>query len=164
MELVYEDLRVLAAELLARERPKHTLQPTALVHEAYLRLIGQERADIRSRTHFVALAASSMRRVLVDHARARNAEKRGGGAALARLGDELELAWEDPSELLDLDQALTRLARIHPRQAQVVELRFFGSQTLDEVAVELGLSRETVKLDWRFARAWLTSAMASVDG
>lgn len=164
MELVYDDLRAHAAELLARERPEHTLQPTALVHEAFVRLIGQERADIRSRTHFFAVAAAGMRRVLVDHARVRNAQKRGGGKALERLGEELALSWEDPSDLLDLDQALAKLARIHPRPAQVVELRFFGGMTLEEVGAALGLSRETVKLDWRFARAWLTSALAEAEG
>jgi len=163
MELVYDDLRAHAAQLLARERSEHTLQPTALVHEAYLRLIGQERADIRSRTHFFAVAAAGMRRVLVDHARARNAQKRGGGRALERLGDELAIPWEDPSALLDLDRALTRLADIHPRAAQVVELRFFGGLKLEEVGLELGLSRETVKIDWRFARAWLTNALAGTD-
>jgi RNA polymerase sigma factor (TIGR02999 family) len=163
MELVYDELRGLAADLLARERPEHTLQPTALVHEAYVRLIGQERAEIRSRTHFVALAAEQMRRVLVDHARVRLAEKRGGGQVLERLRDDLPSPWGDPANLVALDQALVRLARVHPRAAQVVELRFFGGMTLQDVGAVLGLSRETVKLDWRLARAWLTDALARPD-
>jgi RNA polymerase sigma factor (TIGR02999 family) len=155
MELVYEDLRELAAAHLARERGGHTLQPTALVHEAYLRLIGQERADIESRTHFLAVAALSMRRVLVDHARARRSEKRGGGREREGSAFEPATPWEDPSQLLDLDQALEGLARAHPRQAQVVELHVFGGLVLEDVGAALGLSRESAKLDWRFARAWL---------
>ena len=161
MELVYEDLRALAAAHLARERAGHTLQPTALVHEAYLRLIGQDRADIESRTHFLTVAALSMRRVLVDHARARTSEKRGGGRERESSLAEASISWEDPGQLLDLDQALDRLARSHPRQAQVVELHVFGGLVLEEVGAVLGLSRESAKLDWRFARAWL---LRELDG
>lgn len=164
MELVYDDLRALAAARLGRERPDHTLQPTALVHEAFLRLIGQERADIQSRTHFFAVAAISMRRVLVDHARARQAEKRGSGRAPERSQAEPALPWEDPSDLLDLDSALERLARSHPRQARVVELRFFGGMSLEEAGKALDLSRETAKLDWRFARAWLSNELGEPSG
>ena len=161
LELVYDDLRVLAAAYLGRERGEHTLQPTALVHEAYLRLIGQERADIRSRTHFFAVAALSMRRVLVDHARGRLSSKRGGGRTRVEPTDEVALPWEDPGELLDLDLALAKFARTHPRQAQVVELRFFGGLSLEEIGATLGLSRETAKLDWRFARAWLSNELGA---
>lgn len=164
MEFVYDDLRALAAARLAREGVGHTLQPTALVHEAYMRLIGQDRADVASRTHFLAVAATTMRRVLVDHARNRRAQKRRGGRRSEPLDEGHAVRWDDPGEVLDLDQALEKLARSHPRQAQVVELRFFGGLTLEEAGTALGLSRETAKLDWRFARAWLATELAPTAG
>lgn len=160
--LVYDDLRRVADELMARERPEHTLQPTALVHEAYLRLVAQPRVDSASRTHFIALAAGQMRRVLMLHARAHSARQEGSRTLLSP-GAEPTLPWENPEELLDLDQALVRLARSNPRAAKVVELRFFGGSSLEEIGLALGVSRETVKLDWRFARAWLTEALARTD-
>jgi RNA polymerase sigma-70 factor (ECF subfamily) len=160
---IYEDLRKLAASRMDSERADHTLQPTALAHEAFLRMIDQEHVDLRSRTHFLALAATMMRRVLVDHARARRAEKRGGSRRSAPLDEELGVQWQDPTEILALDEALIGLARAQPRQARVVELRFFGGLGLDETAQELGVSRETVKLDWRFARAWLNRALAGSE-
>lgn len=165
MEIIYDDLRVLASARLAREGVGHGLQPTALVHEAFLRLIEQDRFDIRGRTHFFAVAALTLRRVLIDHARARLAERRGGGLRAESLGSEGGQFWEDPGQLIDLDEALEKLARAHPRQAQVVELRFFAGMSLEEIGVSLEVSRETVKLDWRFARAWLARELdAPLDG
>jgi len=137
------------------ESQDHTLQPTALVHEAFLRLIDQDRVDVRGRTHFFALAATTMRRVLVDHARGKQAKKRGGRSKPEVLDDHQMVCWDDPADVLALDEALLKLAGTQPRQAQVVELRFFGGLTLEEAASALGVSRDTVKLDWRFARAWL---------
>lgn len=160
--LVYDELRRVADDLMSREGLQHTLQPTALVHEAYLRLIALPRVDIEGRTHFIALAAEQMRRVLMEHARAQRARQEGNRALLSP-GVEPTLPWESPEELLELDQALVRLARSNPRPARVVELRFFGGSSLAEVAAILGVSRETVKLDWRFARAWLIEALARTD-
>lgn len=165
MQLVYDDLRALASADLGRERIGHTLQPTALVHEAFLRLIEQDRVDLRGRTHFFAVAALTMRRVLVDHARSRLAAKRGGGSRTQSVPGDMAQVWEDPGQLIDLDLALERLARAHPRQAQVVEMRFFAGMSLEEVGMSLDVSRETVKLDWRFARAWLARELdATVEG
>ena len=164
---IYDDLRALAATRMAGERADHTLQPTALANEAFLRLLDQERVDLRSRTHFLALAATMMRRVLIDHARARKAEKRGGGQRIegldGSLAEELGVRALDADELLALVEALAGLARVQPRQARVVELRFFGGLGLEETATELGVSRETVKLDWRFARAWLNRALSGPE-
>ena len=159
-ESIYADLRRLAASRMRDERVGHTLQPTALAHEAFLRMIDQERADPRSRAHFLALAATMMRRVLVDHARARGAEKRGGARRAQALDEEPGVEGWDAHEVLALDEALRELGQTQPRQARVVELRFFGGLGVDETAEELGVSRETVKLDWRFARAWLNRALA----
>ncbi|MCP3915007.1 MAG: sigma-70 family RNA polymerase sigma factor [bacterium] len=155
LQLVYDDLRAVASKRMRGESQDHTLQPTALVHEAFLRLIDQDRVDIRGRTHFFALAATTMRRVLVDHARGKQATKRGGSSKPEVLEDHQIVRWDDPTEVLALDEALLKLAGTQPRQAQVVELRFFGGLTLEETASALGVSRDTVKLDWRFARAWL---------
>jgi RNA polymerase sigma factor (TIGR02999 family) len=155
LPLIYEDLRALAAKQLKQERPGHTLQPTALVHEAWLRLIECERMDWQGRTHFFAMAATMLRRVLVDHARARGAKKRGGNAARISLSDvETELP-EDQLDLLALDEALEKLAEKSQRQAQVVELRYFAGLSIEEAAFALGVSADTVKSDWRFARSWL---------
>jgi RNA polymerase sigma factor (TIGR02999 family) len=163
-ERIYDDLRKLAAARMAAERPDHTLQPTALANEAFLRMMDQEKVDLRSRAHFFALAATMMRRVLVDRARAKRAEKRGGARRVegldGSLAEELGVVGQDADELLALDEALGRLALAQPRQARVVELRFFGGLGLEETAEELGVSRETVKLDWRFARAWLNQALS----
>ncbi len=156
--VVYDELRRLARGYLSRETPGHTLQPTALVHEAYLKLIDQTRVDWKGRTHFYAVGAKVMRRLLVDHARERGALKRGAGwqnvsfsEALDPLGGEVL----DPEQLLDLNTALEQLAEIDEREARVVTLRFFGGLTVEQVAEVLGVSKRTVENDWRHAQAWL---------
>jgi RNA polymerase sigma-70 factor (ECF subfamily) len=155
MAIVYTELREIAERHMNRERPDHTLQPTALVHEAFLRLVGGAPGDFRDRTHFLRAASQVMRRVLVDHARARNSAKRGG--ALRVTLDEAIAGHDDRVlDMLVLDDALTRLAAAEPRWAQVVELRFFAGLEVDEVAGLLGTSTATVKRDWQFARAWLS--------
>ncbi len=156
---VYDELRALAGAYLRRERAGHTLQPTALVHEAFLRLAEQDPAKWNDGSHFTALAAQVMRRVLVDHARRRKASKRGGGR-----GERVTLAdvADDGAELdlLALDDALNELASLSPRQARVVELRFFAGLSLDEAARDLGVARSTIALDWQMARAWLNHKLA----
>ena len=152
--LVYEQLRRLATSYMRRERPDHTLQPTALVHEAYLKLMDQRRVSWQNRSHFYRLAARLMRRVLVDHAREVNASKRAKGQKVA-LDESLAYSKEKPSELLAIDEALSRLAETEPRLGQVVELRFFGGCSEEEIARIVGVSARTVKRDWKLARAWL---------
>ena len=154
MPLVYRDLKRRAGAYMGQERPDHTLQPTALVHEAFLRLLGGTPPNFESRTHFLRAASQTMRRVLVDHARARSAAKRGGGLSIT-LDDAVATDGEATVDMLVLDDALTRLADAEPRWAQVVELRFFAGLEVPEVADTLGISTATVKRDWRFARAWL---------
>jgi RNA polymerase sigma factor (TIGR02999 family) len=162
MPLVYDELRRLARGFMARERRDHTLQPTALVNEAYLRLVDQTRVDWRGRTHFRAVGARVMRRILIDHARQHGSAKRGGGQQRVTLGESL-LRSADPeldlTELLNLNEALGRLRELDERQAQVVELRFFGGLTTEEVAEELGVSKRTVEGDWTHGRAWLKRAL-----
>ncbi len=155
MPLVYDELRALAAQHLRSERPNHTLQPTALVHEAYLKLIDQTRVQWQGRTHFFAIGAQIIRRILVDHARQHKRRKRGGGAARVTLDDAVALAPQRDEEILALDEALERLAKLDPRQAQVVEMRFFGGLSVKEVAEQLKVSTRTVEGDWTMARAWL---------
>ena len=152
--LVHGELRRLAARYLGRERPDHTLQPTALVNEAYLRLAGQHDLDWESRAHFVAIAANVMRQVLVDHARARRAGKRAGELERVTL-DEGLVPSERGVDLVALDDALTDLAGFDPRLARVVELRFFGGLTTREAAAVLGVSTATVEREWATARGWL---------
>ncbi len=153
--LLYDELHLLARQEMASERPNHTLQPTALVHEAYLRLAGGEGTAFESRAQFFAAAATAIRRVLVDHARRRARVKRGGGQAPLAL-DELDPAAPLPdTELLDLDEALARLAQLDPFKARIVELRFFAGMSVEEVSLVLGASDSTVRRDWRLARAWL---------
>jgi RNA polymerase sigma factor (TIGR02999 family) len=161
MPIVYDELRRLAAGYLKGERPGHTLQPTALVHEAYLRLVRQDRVAWQNRAHFFGIAARMMRRVLVDHARRRQAEKRdsGGFRLTIQVGEALEVP-RDP-ELLELDQALGRLERLDADQARVVELRFFGGLTVEETAIVLGISTATVKREWRTAKAFLRTEIAA---
>jgi RNA polymerase sigma factor (TIGR02999 family) len=156
--LVYEELRRRAAAYLRRERADHTLDPNALVHEAYLRLVGQERVAWQNRAHFFGVAAQMMRRILVDHARGQHRGKRSGAAVKVTL-DELDEGVgrvEPPDcELLLLDQALTELTAIDPRQGRLVELRYFGGLTENEIAEVLAVSRSTVTREWQSARAWL---------
>jgi len=155
MPLVYDEFRALAARYLRRERSDHTLQPTALVHEAYLKLIDQTRVNWQGRTHFFAVGAQIIRRILVDHARQHNRQKRGGGAGRVVLDDAVALAPQREEEVLALDEALEKLATLDSRQAQVVEMRFFGGLSVEEVAKVLGVSKRTVEGDWTMARAWL---------
>jgi RNA polymerase sigma factor (TIGR02999 family) len=160
--LVYDELRRLAASALRHERSDHTLQPTALVHEAYLRLADEPTARWENRSHFMAVAARAMRRILVDHARKHTAAKRGSGAVRLSL-DDLERAAANPGDDVDLvalDDALGRLASLDPRQARIVELRFFGGLSVEETAVVVNSSARTVKRDWQVARAWLKREMA----
>ena len=153
--LVYEELRHQAARYLRRERQGHTLQTTALINEAYLRLIDAREVLWQSRTHFFAIAANLMRRVLVDHARRRDADKRGGPHVRVQLDEALAVADEAEIDLLAIDEALDKLAVIDPQQARVVELRFFSGLSVEETAAALGVSPKTVKRDWSVARAWL---------
>ncbi|MGA2582567.1 MAG: sigma-70 family RNA polymerase sigma factor [Tepidisphaeraceae bacterium] len=155
MPLVYDEFRALAARQLRKERPDHTLQPTALVHEAYLKLIDQTRVDWQGRTHFFAVGAQAIRRILVDHARQHKRQKRGGGAARVTLDDAVALAPQRQEEIIALDEALEKLAKLDARQAQVVEMRFFGGMSVEEVASSLNVSKRTVEGDWTMARAWL---------
>ncbi len=156
--VVYDELRRLARGYLNRETPGHTLQPTALVHEAYLKLVDQKRADWKGKTHFYAVGAKVMRRLLVDHARERGALKRGAGWQNVSISEALDpLGGEalDREQLLDLDSALEQLAEIDEREARVVTLRFFGGLTVEQVAEVVGVSKRTVENDWRHAQAWL---------
>ncbi len=159
--LVYDELRRLARRELRRERVDHTVQPTALVNELYLRLLQQRDATWQNRAQFFAVAAQLMRRVLVDHARARVAAKRGGGAPRVSLDAGLELPADGGVDLLALDRELTRLAELDPDQARIVELRFFSGLTIDETAAAIGRSPRTVKREWRLARAWLYGRLGS---
>jgi RNA polymerase sigma-70 factor (ECF subfamily) len=155
MPLVYEELRRRAAAYLRRERVNHTLQPTALVHEAYLRLIGQERTSWQNRTHFFGVAAQMMRRILVDHARGLHRGKRFGAAMRVTLDEDIARAEPPDCELLLLDQALDELTALDARQGQIVELRYFGGLSESEVAEVLAISRTTVTREWQIARGWL---------
>lgn len=162
--ILYDELRRVAAELLTKESPGLTLQPTALVHEAYLRLVDQSRATIQDRAHFCAVAAQAMRRILVDHARARHAQKRGGQWTRVTLDGAVALSDERDVDLEALDGALQRLAEENSREAAIVELRFFGGLGNVEVAEVLRVSVRTVEDDWRFARAWLRRELNSARG
>ena len=152
---VYDRLRDLAGAHLRREAPDFTLEPTELVHEAYLRLVDQSRVDWKGRTHFLAVAALEMRRIIIDHHRARKAAKRGGGWLRVSLMDGARAEDSREVDALDLEEALEELAKLHPRQARMVELRFFGGMTVDEVAAVLEVSPKSIEKDWRMARAWL---------
>jgi len=160
-EAAYQELRRLAAWYLQRERPDHTLQPTALVNELYLKLFAGEPVEWRNRAHFFAVAAQQMRRILIDHARAHLAEKRGGGDAWLSTADADGVAAPRAEELLELDEALRRLEELDQRSARVVELRFFGGLTEAEAAEVLDISLATLKRDWGFARAWLVDQCSS---
>jgi RNA polymerase sigma factor (TIGR02999 family) len=158
---VYDELRSLAAAYLRAERPSHTLQPTALVHEAYMRLIDQRSVDWKNRAQFFGLAAQMMRRILVNHAEAKAAEKRGGGADRVTLNDAMNVSERQEVDVIAVDQALSRLAKLDERQAQIVELRFFAGLTVEEIAEILGVSSPTVKRDWSMAKAWLKRELAA---
>ena len=155
MAAVYDELRALAARYLKQERLDHTLQATALVHEAYLRLVDQTRANYRDRNHFFAVAARAIRRILVDHARTRHRVKRGGRGRRLTIHDELMATEPAEVDLVELDDSLDRLAALNERQARIVELRFFGGLSLKDTAAVLGISSRTADADWRMARWWL---------
>jgi RNA polymerase sigma factor (TIGR02999 family) len=166
MPLVYDELRRLARGFMRRERRDHTLQPTALVHEAYLKLVDQSRVDWRGRTHFRAVGARVMRRILIDHARRHASAKRGGDQQRVTLGDSLVHPADtdlDLVELLSLNEALDRLRSLDEREARVVELRFFGGLTSAEIAEVLGVSSRTVDGDWMHGRAWLKRQLTKGD-
>ena len=152
---VYEDLRRLAGSYLRKERPEHTLQPTALVHEAYLRLLEQRQPSWQSRAHLLAISARMMRRILMKHAEARGASKRGGGATKLSLDFALEVFDSREVPAAALDAALQKLERMDPRQGEIVELRFFGGLSVEETAEVLGISPATVKREWAIAKLWL---------
>jgi len=160
LALVYDELRRRAATWMRRERVDNTLQPTALVHEVWLRMIQQREWDLKNRGEFFAMAAEMMRRILIDHARAANAEKRGGDKVFVPLEDAMAVAIEFPAQLLDVHRALERLAQVDQHRARIVELRFFGGLSDHEIAEITGVSSTTVHRQWRAARAWLSRALA----
>jgi RNA polymerase sigma-70 factor (ECF subfamily) len=163
MPLVYDELRRLADHYLRQERPDHTLQPTALVHEAYLKLIDQTRVDWQNRAHFFGVAAQLMRRILVDHARRHRASKRGGFQQKLTLDEAVDYSQPRDLDMVALDDALNALAQMDARQSQIVELRFFGGLTIEETAEALGVSPATVKVDWSMAKAWLRREIGRGD-
>jgi RNA polymerase sigma-70 factor (ECF subfamily) len=153
--IVHEELRRLARRQMAGERPGHTLQPTALVNEAYLRLVNLKQMHWQNRAHFFAMGARLMRRILVDFARSRGYRKRGGGAKQVSFTEALDVAGGQPTDVVALNDALEALAAVDERKSQVVELRFFGGLSVEETAEVLNVSRETIKRDWTFAKMWL---------
>ena len=162
LPLVYDELRALAGHYFKKQRSDHTLQPTALVHEAYLKLVGPERPEWQSRAHFLAVAATAMRQILINHARDRKAAKRGGSDRHRITLDRALAAVEsDVVDMMDLDDSISRLAAMSERQARVVELRIFGGLTVEETAHVLGIGPTTIKSDWQFAKAWLKRELAA---
>ena len=156
MPLVYDELRRQASRYLRNERQGHTLQTTALIHEAYLKLIGINQIEWQNRNHFFAIASTAMRRILVDYARERKRDKRGGVAENLPLDEGLQISANEKSvDLIALDEALSRLAKLDERQAKVVELKYFSGLSIDEIAEVLGIANSTVRLDWNLAKAWL---------
>ncbi len=155
MPLVYDELHHVAERLLRHESRGHTLQPTALVNEAYLRLIGQTKVDWQGKTHFFAIGARMMRRILVDHARRKKSQKRGGRLHRIALSDDLCVSNSSDEDVLAIEEALEKLETLDPRQAKIVELRFYGGLSVEEVAEVLGVSKRTVESDWTMVRAWL---------
>jgi RNA polymerase sigma factor (TIGR02999 family) len=162
--LLYEDLRRLAAGYMRHESPGHSLQPTALVHEAYVRLIDQRQVHWRNRAHFFGVAAGMMRRILVDHARSRRADKRGGAWDRVTLVEDQVAGGAQEIDLLALHESLERLAAFDPRQARIVELRYFGGLTIEEAADVVGISEATVVRDWTIAKAWLRADLSGRAG
>lgn len=162
LPLVYDELRAVARRQLSNERADHTLQPTALVHEAYMRLLEQTEVDWSNRIHFFSIAAQMMRRILVNHAVEKKAKKRGDGATLVQLDDAISIGEKLPGlDVVHLDETLQELARLDEMQARVVELRFFGGLTIEETAKVLEVSPATVKREWQMAKAWLKVQMNS---
>lgn len=159
-EIVYEELRQLAANLMRHERRDHTLQPTALVHEAYSRLVDKTRIEWKNRAHFYGIASRAMRQILVDHARVRSAAKRGGDLQRVTFVEGLAIGVKPDIEVIELDELLTKLAEMDERMARVVELRTFGGLTGEEIAHVLGVTRRTVQEDWRVARMWLNRKLS----
>jgi RNA polymerase sigma factor (TIGR02999 family) len=155
LPIVYAELRRLAAGYLRNERPNHTLQPTALINEAYARLVGQSHPDFESRAHFVGVAAQIMRQILVDHARSRNAQKRGGNMEKLQLNESIDAVVDRPWAIIALDDALNQLARMDPTKSRLIEMRFFGGFTAEESAELLQMSVSTVRRELRVAQAWL---------
>jgi RNA polymerase sigma factor (TIGR02999 family) len=155
MPLVFNQLHELAERLLRRETPGHTLQPTALVNEAYVRMVGHSKIDWKGKTHFFAIGARNMRRILVDHARRKKRQKHGGQMQRIPLTDELCVSNRNDEDVLAIEEALKKLEELDPRQGQIVELRFYGGLTVEEVAEVLGVSKRTVESDWTMVRAWL---------
>ena len=163
IELVYDDFRSLADSYLASETRSNTLQPTAVVHEAFLKLVNQEDVDWRGRSHFFAVGATAMRHILVDHARAKAAIKRGANRQRIALNEELKVSTESLEDVLAIDEALEKLASIDEQRAKIVELRFFGGLTNDEVAEVLGVSTRTIQKQWAGTRVWLRSELSEVE-
>jgi RNA polymerase sigma factor (TIGR02999 family) len=162
MPVVYAELRKIARRFMRRQRPNNTLQTTDLVNEAYLRLIDSSRVNWQSRTHFFAVSAQLMRRILVDAARRRNSQKRGGGQVRVTLDESLEIAEAQGTDVVALDEALRRLAELNPRHSQIVELRYFGGLTEEQVAELMEISPRTVRRDWSLAKAWLFRELSKV--
>jgi RNA polymerase sigma-70 factor, ECF subfamily len=164
MPIVYDELRTQAARYLRRERPDHTLQTTALVHEAYLRLVGQNEVHWNNRAHFFGIAATLMRRILVDHARAQQAARRGGSAIKLTLDAALDVPTDEPvADLLEIDKVLTKLETLDERQSRIVELRFFAGMSIEDTASVLRVAPATVKRDWQVAKAWIRRELHAED-
>jgi RNA polymerase sigma factor (TIGR02999 family) len=164
VERVYPDLRLMAERFMLRERGAHTLQPTALVNEAYLRLVNTAQPDWQNRAHFFAVAARIMRRILVDHARSRLRDKRGGGADVLPIDDVVVFSEERSGQIVQIDEALERLAALDARVGRIVELRFFGGLSIEETAEALGVSDRTVRREWTFGKSWLRAELEQGDG
>ncbi len=162
MPLIYEHLKRIALGQLRSERPDHTLNATALVHEAFLKMVDQRSTDWKGRAHFLAVASQAMRRILIDYARSRMADKRGGGAPIVTFNDEIAGSQARAEELLALDLALETLQKVDPRQRQIVEYHFFGGLTHKEIAELLEVSEVTIRRDWRHARAWLSQRLGAI--
>ena len=163
MEIVYGELHDLAGRFLARENPDHTLQPTALVHETYLKLVDQRDAQWKGRSHFCAIGAQAMRRILVDHARTKSRRKRGGDRQRVPFDERLIISTDRPEDILALDEALTKLAELDADQAKIVEYRFFSEMTMAEIAEVMGTSKRSVERQWTMIRAWLRRELTDED-
>ena len=164
MPLIYRELREQAARHLRHESPGHTLQPTALVNEAFLKMVAQDRVTYQGRMHFFAIGSTLMRRILVDHARKKKSEKRGGKQMRIELLDDIPAEDVYNDEILAVHEAIEKLAQLDPQQAQIVQLRFFGGMTMEEIATELGVSKRTVEGDWTMVRAWLMRELSKENG